>query len=57
MENDEYTPVVRGYTNLDKIKDRSEWTWGDIYNYNAVPVQFRFVEGTGIIENTEVDKI
>lgn len=57
IENGEYTPVVRGYTNLDKIKDRSEWTWGDIYNYEAVPVQFRFVEGIGIIENTEDDKL
>lgn len=57
IENGEYTPKVRGYTNLDKIKDRSEWTWGDIYNYEATPVMFSFDKETGIIENTEVDII
>jgi hypothetical protein len=24
-----YTPVVRGFTNLDKIKPREEWKWGE----------------------------
>ena len=57
IEDGKYTPVVRGYTKLDRIRDRSEWSWGDIYNYDAVPVQFRFVEGIGIIENTEDDKL
>lgn len=55
IENDEYTPVVRGYTNLDKIKDRSEWSWGDIYKYEAAPVLFSFDKEIGIIENTEVE--
>lgn len=56
IENGEYTPVVRGFTNLDKMKPRSEWKWGDIYDHSMVPVQFKFVEGIGIVEITEVDK-
>lgn len=31
IEKDKYTPVIRGVTELDKGKARSEWTWGDIY--------------------------
>ena len=31
-----YQPVVRGYTKLDQIKDRSEWHWGDIYQADVV---------------------
>ena len=31
-----YHPVVRGYTKLDQIKDRSEWHWGDIYQADVV---------------------
>ena len=31
IEDGKYHPVVRGYTRLDRIKDRSNWEWGDIY--------------------------
>ena len=31
IEKGEYHPVLRGYTNLDKIKSRDYWEWGDIY--------------------------
>lgn len=31
VEDGKYTPVVRGYTKLDKIKPREMWEWGDIY--------------------------
>lgn len=40
IENGNYTPVVRGYTNLDKVKDRSKWTWGDIYNAGEIIYMF-----------------
>ena len=30
-EDGKYTPVVRGYTNLEKIKPKEMWEWGDIY--------------------------
>lgn len=31
IENGVYKPVVRGATRLDKMKDRSQWQWGDIF--------------------------
>lgn len=35
IENGQYYPVVRGSTRLDQILDRSEWKWGDIFQYDA----------------------
>lgn len=35
-----YHAVVRGRTELDKIKDRSEWEWGDIYDKRAVAFEY-----------------
>lgn len=31
IKGGKYHPVVRGATRLDRIKPRSEWHWGDIY--------------------------
>lgn len=31
IENNKYTPVVKGQCRLDLIKPRDEWKWGDIY--------------------------
>lgn len=31
-----YHPVIRGFTNLDKLKDRTEWSWGDIYQATVI---------------------
>lgn len=31
IENDKYTVVARGRYELDKIKPREDWEWGDIY--------------------------
>lgn len=31
IENNKYTAVVRGMTTLDRLKDRENWEWGDIY--------------------------
>lgn len=50
IENNHYYPVVRGYTNLDKIRPRSEWKWGDIYK--AVVSEFYFTDD-GIYEGEE----
>jgi len=44
IEDGKYTPVVRGHTKLDDIKDRSNWTWGDIYNIDATPVKYKIGE-------------
>lgn len=35
IEDNKYYPVIRGLTKLDKIKDRTEWQWGDIYQEEA----------------------
>lgn len=52
IENGVYYPVVRGYTNLDKIKDRSNWEWGDIYK--QVPVYYYLTEeGVKYVEAKE----
>ena len=36
IENGVYTPVVRGVTKYDEIKNRHEWSWGDIYRTDVV---------------------
>lgn len=36
IEDGKYHPVVRGFTKLDYIKDRSKWKWGDIYQAEII---------------------
>lgn len=36
MDEDGYHPVQSGLTKLDKIKPRTEWEWGDIYQTGGV---------------------
>ena len=50
MENGEYHAVVRGRTRLDNIKPRSEWTWGDIFQGNCMPIKYT-------IENNQIKEI
>lgn len=38
IENEKYTPVVRGSTRLDEILDRKDWKWGDIFKYDAAQI-------------------
>lgn len=38
IENGVYTPVARGPRELDKIKPRDNWEWGDIYKTGSIPV-------------------
>ena len=55
IEKGKYNPVVRGMTTLDRLKDRSEWEWGDIYE--APLIQFRLDEnGIHIIEEKGEEK-
>lgn len=35
IENNIYSPVVRGLTKYDRVKDRSKWGWGDIFEENT----------------------
>lgn len=46
IENGKYTPVVRGRTTLDKLKDRDHWEWGDIYR--GASVMYEFDKETGL---------
>lgn len=50
IEDNIYHPVLRGYTNLDEIKPRDSWEWGDIYQENAVVKKYAFDEEKGIYE-------
>lgn len=51
-ENGEYKPVARGIRELDYIKPRSQWVWGDIY-FNAAGLIhiYTWDENKGIIKN------
>lgn len=48
IEDGNYFPVVRGRTNLDLIKPRTEWEWGDIYRREAQVIEFFWEEGVGL---------
>ena len=50
IENEEYHPVLRGYTKLDEVKPRGDWKWGDIYRNEAIVKQYEFDEERGIYE-------
>lgn len=49
IEDGKYYPVAKGRRKLDKVKPRSQWTWGDIYNNDTV-IQYTFNKDKGIIE-------
>ena len=42
--------LFRGRTRLDNIKPRSEWTWGDIFQGNCIPIKYT-------IENNQIKEI
>ena len=49
IEDGKYYPVVRGRTRLDRVKPRTEWSWGDIYQPEAnETILWAFVEGEGV---------
>lgn len=52
IEDGKYYPVIRGRTNLDLIKPRENWEWGDIYKKEARPLMFYWTEGVGITDET-----
>ena len=44
IEKGVYKPIVRGSTRLDKIKPRSEWQWGDIFQKEAGVISYRVID-------------
>lgn len=51
IENGQYHAVVRGETTLDRVKNRDNWEWGDIYKGDIIT--FKFDEKEGIIYEKE----
>lgn len=47
-ENGVYHPVLRGCTLLDKTLDRADWHWGDIYQHDAVVLDWTFDKDEGL---------
>ena len=56
IEDGVYHPVVRGFTNLDVVKDRKYWQWGDIYNHEASIMKWIYKEGVGLVEKEEEEE-
>lgn len=48
VEENRYTPVVRGSSTLDRFKPREDWEWGDIFN--GVIINFYWVDGYGFMQ-------
>lgn len=57
IENGVYFPVVRGQCELDHIKSRSEWKWGDIYAAGAKVIIFEFIKETGKIGKSYLEDV
>jgi hypothetical protein len=55
IEDGKYSPVVRGRTRLDRVKERENWSWGDIYQEECDIVKYRFDPALGIV--VEYEKI
>lgn len=50
IEDGKYHPIVRGNTRLDKLINRDEWKWGDIYDEEAEIINYKFKEGEGLVD-------
>lgn len=50
IEDGTYHAVVRGHTKLDDKKPREQWNWGDIYQKDAEVIQYKWIEGYGLIK-------
>lgn len=48
IEDGKYTPVMRGKCELDKVKPRDQWQWGDIFN--TEPIIYTFEADRGIMQ-------
>lgn len=51
IEDNKVNTVLRGYTQLDRIKSRDEWSWHEIDN--AAVYTYKFDNDKGIIKNGE----
>ena len=53
IEDGIYHVVLRGRTNYDKIKPRSEWEWGDIYKKDLKLLKYKWDDVLGIVKIEE----
>lgn len=53
IENNTYTPVIRGSTLLDKVKPRDQWSWGDIYQEQANIIKYVLDRELGVIKEVK----
>ena len=57
IENGHYFPVVRGMCEMDKLKNRNEWQWGDIYSKGAEVIIFKYDKNTGFVEQSHIEEL
>lgn len=51
IENEQYTPIIRGRTKLDKIQpDRKKWQWGSIFTNEGADILTYYWSEDGIID-------
>lgn len=53
IEDGQYHVVLRGRTNYDKVKPRSEWEWGDIYQKGIKVIVYKWDDAIGIVKVEE----
>lgn len=51
IEGGKYTPVYRGFTTYERVKDRKDWQWGDIFKAEIVTYEFDEEKGFINYEN------
>ena len=57
IENGIYFPVVRGQCEMDRVKSRNEWEWGDIYSKGAKVIVFEYLKETGKIGKSYLEDV
>ena len=53
LENGQVKTVQSGLTNLDKVKPRSQWEWGDIFKNEATPNTYKFINNRVVKVNED----
>lgn len=55
IEGGKYYPVLRGKTNYDDVKPRTEWEWGDIYRTGLKLKTYHLTHEGVILREVELD--
>lgn len=61
IEDGKYYPVIRGQTVMDRLRDREQWQWGDIFKDASEVVKYTWDDQLGIVvdvaKNKDIDKL